>query len=326
MIRYLYKLYHPEIYQGHANKRNYFEGWYFKIVDQDESNAFAIIPGVSIGREKADHAFIQVLDGIQSKAYYYDFPPSDFQADKNLLDIRIGNNHFSKQKIKLDLPALSGHLEFSDLHPIPTSLLRPGIMGWYSFTPAMECYHGIVSMHHKINGQLQYDDKNISMDEGRGYLEKDWGTSFPKCWVWTHSNHFEEENEMSMFASIAHIPWMGSYFVGFIVTLLFRGETIIFATYNGSKKKLDISHNEVIMAFKKGNKTLEVKATPGMGAPLKSPIQGMMTGKVNESLQAVLKVTYRENHNVLYQGKATTAGLEVAGNTEILTSDSWKSR
>ena len=80
------------------------------------------------------------------------------------------------------------------------------------------------------------------------------------------------------------------------------------------------------MAFKKGDKTLEVKASPGKGAPLKSPIQGMMTGKVNESLSAVLEVSYRANGKVLYNGQATTAGLEVAGNTDILTSSSWKSR
>ena len=37
------KVWQPEIFQGNLNKKNYFEGWYFKIVDASEKHAFAII-------------------------------------------------------------------------------------------------------------------------------------------------------------------------------------------------------------------------------------------------------------------------------------------
>ena len=55
-------LWNPDMYHGWGKEKNYFEGWYFKIVDPTEQYAFAFIPGISIGQEN-QHAFIQVLDG-----------------------------------------------------------------------------------------------------------------------------------------------------------------------------------------------------------------------------------------------------------------------
>jgi hypothetical protein len=51
-------------------------------------------------------------------------------------------------------------------------------MGPYAFVPFMECYHGILSMDHKINGQLIIHDEIIDFTGGKGYMEKDWGQSF----------------------------------------------------------------------------------------------------------------------------------------------------
>jgi hypothetical protein len=54
-------------------------------------------------------------------------------------------------------------------------------MGWYSFIPFMECKHGIVSANHKIKGKITVNNQIIDFDEGQGYIEKDWGTSFPEA-------------------------------------------------------------------------------------------------------------------------------------------------
>jgi len=63
-------------------------------------------------------------------------------------------------------------------------------MGWYSYIPFMECKHGIVSVNHKISGTLRIDNELIDLNEGKGYIEKDWGTSFPEAWIWIQSNNF----------------------------------------------------------------------------------------------------------------------------------------
>ena len=53
-------------------------------------------------------------------------------------------------------------------------------MGWYGYLPTMECFHGILSIDHKLKGALSIDDKKISFNNGRGYIEKDWGRNFPQ--------------------------------------------------------------------------------------------------------------------------------------------------
>jgi len=51
----LRKLYRPEIFQGHNKKINYFEGWYFKLVDKKSVNIYAVIPDIVKLMEKSKH-------------------------------------------------------------------------------------------------------------------------------------------------------------------------------------------------------------------------------------------------------------------------------
>ena len=71
----------------------------------------------------------------------------------------------------------------------------------------------------KLNGALvarkAVDGENINFENGRGYIEKDWGTSFPKKYCWIQCNNFAS-SEDSLFFSIAHIPFLGFEFMGFI--------------------------------------------------------------------------------------------------------------
>jgi len=63
--------------------------------------------------------------------------------------------------------------------PWPKKPLAPGIVGWFSYVPFMETYHGVVRMNHEILGTLQIDGKPIVFDRGKGYIEQEWDASFP---------------------------------------------------------------------------------------------------------------------------------------------------
>lgn len=324
MNRYLYKLYHPEIFQGHTSRERYFEGWYFKCVSADQDQTIAIIPGIAMYDRNDRHAFIQVMDGQRQTATYHRFPVEAFSAASDVLEVRIGNNYFSKGKIILDLLQLQGEIRMQNPVPLQASLLNPGIMGWYSFMPSMQCYHGVVSLHHTLEGKTTGTLGLIDWAGGKGYVEKDWGTSFPKCWIWMHSNHFGTDAPASLMASVAHIPWLGHYFPGFIVVLLADGIEYRFATYNGSKMKCQVLEDRVILEFRKGHLLLQIEAQRAPGAVLRSPITGQMTGKVNESLQASLQVSLSKKGKLFWAHTGTSAGLEVAGDTTILESDRWR--
>lgn len=322
--RIFYKLFHSEAFQGDTSRDAYFEGWYFKIVTPGKEQAIAIIPGIALHDASDRHAFIQWIDGTHQRSGYHRFPLTDFLADKKDMDIRIGPNRFSKDGIWLDLPEIRGEIRFHNLSPLNQSLFQPGIMGWYTYVPAMQCYHGIVSLHHRLTGRTEGLLGEWTWDGGTGYIEKDWGTSFPKCWIWVHTNHFDAGEKASLMASIAHIPWMGHYFPGFIVVLWIEGREYRFATYNGAKMKCQVQEEKVNLAFKKGHVELKLVAYKGPTAELRSPLTGRMTGKVNESLQATVEAVLEMGGKKVWTSTGHPAGLEIAGDTSILETDTWR--
>lgn len=318
-------IWNPDMYHGWGKKRNYFEGWYFKIVDATEKYAFALIPGISLGKDGIQHAFIQLLDGKQCQVAYHKFPIEAFQPATDHFALQLGKNYFSAQQLILDLPELRGELTFSNLHPWPKMLGAPGIMGWYSFVPFMQCYHGVVSMNHRIQGQLSVYNQPVSFGKGKGYTEKDWGQSFPSSWIWLQTNHFTHESPISLMASVARIPWLGNHFVGYIVGFLFENKIHRFATYTGAQMKAEIIDNQVILGFKDRTYRLEIAAERTDGGNLISPIDGNMIGKVNESMQSEVKVTFYKKDKVLFEGIGRNAGMEVAGEVEAqLLTKKWR--
>lgn len=317
-------LWNPDMYHGWGKKQKYFEGWYFKIVDPSEQYVFAIIPGISIGDNEENHSFIQLLDGKACKATYHNFSATEFQPSEYHFELRLGDNLFSAKQIHLTLPELKGGLRLSEQKPWPKMLGAPGIMGWYSFMPFMECYHGVVSVDHYLEGTLEVGGKAVDFTGGRGYIEKDWGRSFPSSWIWTQTNHFDEPEPVSIMASVANIPWIGSHFIGYIVGFLFRGTLYRFATYTGAMMKASIDENHVYLSFKDRKFRLEITAEKAAGGKLVSPISGNMTGKVNESIQATVKVAFYSGKDLLFSGTGRNAGLEVAGPVEELLTVKWR--
>ena len=88
---------HPEGFHGEGKTKNFFEGWYFKFVSQDQSQRWAVIPGIfrGLGGESRDEAFVQVLDGATGRSWYHVFPVEEFRASADSFDGHVGPNHFS---------------------------------------------------------------------------------------------------------------------------------------------------------------------------------------------------------------------------------------
>ncbi len=202
------KVYNPVIFQGNLNKKRYFEGWYFKHVSAKLDHVYSFIPGVALTKTDK-HAFIQVIDGITGQTWNVKYPLSEFDYSKKEFHVRVGKSNFFEKGIKLniDVPDLKtkGEISYGDFVKYPSSVFSPGIMGWYSFVPFMECKHGIGSILHKLNGSLTINNSEINFNEGTCYIEKDWGTSFPESWIWLHCNTFEKPGSSFTF-SVAKIP------------------------------------------------------------------------------------------------------------------------
>ena len=132
------------------------------------------------------------------------------------------------------------------------------------------------------------------------------------------SNHFDTSDQASLMASAAHIPWLGSHFIGFISGFWLEGKLFKFATYTGARKYLKINDQQVELIFKGPKTELRILAQQAPGTALMSPLSGEMKGKIQESLQAVLRVELLENGQRIFEGTGRNAGLEVAGEVSVL--------
>ena len=73
ILNRFYALYHPEQYHGWGNNKQYFEGWYYKVINAAEDRAFAFIPGIAMDANGEKHAFVQIMDGKQNTSNYLKF-------------------------------------------------------------------------------------------------------------------------------------------------------------------------------------------------------------------------------------------------------------
>ncbi len=313
--------FNPERFQGRNKKKSYFEGWYYKIIDATEQHAFAIIPAMSIDSTGNQHAFIQVLDGKKLTSEYHRFDIESFKAAPGKLHVTIAQNSFSEDHFSIQLPEIQGTIQLKNTKPWPKPIYSPGIMGPFAFIPFMECYHGIVSMDHELMGSITYNGQMINFDHGRGYMEKDWGKSFPSAYFWMQCNHFSEPG-ISLKCSVARIPWFKNHFTGFICGLQLHDKLIQFTTYKGTKlikSYADAEKVELVMQNRKHK--IEILAIRADATGLASPILGHMEGKIEESMNSIFEVTLTDmrTNQIIFKDKGRNGALEVAGAIETIS-------
>ncbi len=321
------RLFAPHVYQGPRSlhhKKGYFEGWYYKFVSE-ANRAYAIIPGVSLKKDRS-FAFIQTINGETGKTTYTEFPIEEFNTTEQPFSVSIGKNLFSYSFVELgDRLPVKGTLDLINPRKYKIALSRPGIMGWYRYVPVMECYHGVVSTGHQLSGSLEFGSERVDFQNGSGYIEKDWGTSFPSSYIWMQSNNFEDKHH-SFMLSVARIPWFGSHFRGFLGFLDLGSHILTFSTYTGAKLIIEsIDEKSVYItveghgpgwnnSLKKGE-LLRIKASRESVGQLLAPATGSMDRRIGESIDAEISVEYLRAGEVLYEGKTRNSGLEIVGDS-----------
>ena len=321
---WLNKIKYPLLFQGNSKSKEYFEGWYYKQVSKDEKSVISFIPGISLFNSDL-HSFLQYIfiktDENNKKVVktgYIRYALEDFKVTNNPFILQVGENIFTENRLSIkicdDNINIEGTLELGSLTPIKRSLLAPNIMGYFAYIPKMECYHGIVSMNHSLSGMMRINHEDVDFNKGKGYVEKDWGTSFPKKYIWIQCNNFKDENT-SIFCSIADIPFMKKSFLGYICNVIIHGKEYRFATYNKSKFKIEsINDKNIVISLENSKVKFIIEATLNEGGQLISPHEGKMQGVVKEGLSGEVKVyLYNKQNKIIYEDISHMAGFEIVG-------------
>ena len=301
-----------------------------KLVSRDRRFRMAIIPGLFRSEEGKAEAFVQVLDGASGRSWYIPYPADEYRAATDRFGVQVGPNRFTARAADLDLSAdglrLQGRVHLTDeLDRWPVTPRSPGAMGWYAYVPAMECYHGVASFGHGLAGSLNFDGVRVDLTGGRGYIEQDWGQAFPSGYVWMHSNHFDDP-AISLMASTALIPWLRGTFRGLLIGLRTGSDFYRFATYSGARTDelhIDDEHVRLRVSDRSG-RWLHLAAKRVGGALLHAPIRTEMHRRVEETLDATIRLQFGEGSETLLDQTGEVAGLEVHGDIPALVGTSDK--
>ncbi|CUX38800.1 tocopherol cyclase family protein [Clostridium sp. C105KSO13] len=262
----------------HGDKKHspYFEGWYLK--HQIEEKTIAFIPAVHADKNGKWSASLQVLlsDGKNDGAWYLPWPTKECKVERNKFRVQLGENIFSEKGISIDIEneklSVHGKVAYSGFQKI-----RGDIMGFFRFLPLMQCSHGVISMCHSLKGNLKINGEIIKFTGGKGYIETDWGRSFPRDYLWTQC-WFGDKN--SIMVSAADVPIMRKSFRGCICAIHYNRKEYRLGTYYGARIPV---YGDGRIALKEGRKLLKVTRLDEHPFKLRAPALGSMERMIKES-------------------------------------------
>lgn len=311
----------PDLYHGKNKKHNFFEGWYFKVVDYSEEHPLSIIPGIFKGRDNESfHSFIQVLLGQTNKYFYNKYDVNLFSYSDSEFKLWIEDNYFSLSGLKINIDRkdirLRGELRFINLKKWPDSKINPGSMGFYNYLSFMQCYSQVCAIDMSVEGSLNINGEGVDFTKGKGYIEKNWGRAFPYAWIWIQCNCFKN-SKGALSCSIGHIPFPLGSFRGFLIGFEANDRFYSFTTMNKSKINIAERGSDVIIRARNNNLllTIKTKSSEEDFILCNGPRDDKMIPLVQESVRGEVTVELKDTckNKILFCDIGSCAGIEYGG-------------
>lgn len=297
MIRRLY----PTLLQGDITKCNYFEGWFQKIFVPELNTSIIIIYGFATGNELSKTGFIQLfVPG--NDVIHVDFPQHQITLSKRKHEVKLGPNYFSNYRIHIE----HTHIEL-DLEIIPQEkkILKQNSMGIFYLVPGLPCYHSVLQVNSSVNGNIKINNNLIQLTRASGYLEKNWGASFPEKYFWMHAQDPLNSTNQILYSQ-AELRWRNKTFIKHVGFIQLNGKSFdlrkihrkqfVCNVYNSNQLEISIVSVDLILYFDldKANKT-----------SFKGPNDGKMTNTIIHNLNVPIQLKNRHkqmNNSVLLNG------------------------
>lgn len=291
-------------FHGTNKRRSFFEGWYLK--HQLAERTLALIPAFHIDSFGRRSASLQVICWQGSASC--NFAATDFRAERDRFYVALGDNVFSEQGLAVDFQA-GPFLVCGELQYAPFARPRQAMMGPFRYLPLMQCNHDVLSFAHRLSGKLSVNGEEIDFNGGVGYVEKDWGNSFPSSYLWSQANWYDE-GDCCIMLSVADIPMLGRSFTGCICAIFYHGREYRLATYHGVKIRCYTGSKVVL---EQGKYRFELQCLDNNAHVLHAPQQGGMTRSVHESLNSTVRYRFSQSGRLIFDLLSKEAGFELGG-------------
>jgi tocopherol cyclase len=213
--------YNPSSLQGGFDRDKYFEGWFQKVYSAEHKLSFIIIYGYATRHSHDTFGFIQVHIPHQEPVLMH-FPKDEVFCDPAQHLVRMGKHTLSAKEIAINTEEMGINLSMMDNEPIRTF---KNSMGYSYVIPNLPCYHSVLNKAHAVSGEIRNIQKSYSFVNEIGYLEKNWGTSFPEKYLWLHAVD-PKDPEVSLLFSQAEIVWLGRKFTRHVGHLHYDGKVL----------------------------------------------------------------------------------------------------
>lgn len=276
-------------FHGDRGHGAFFEGWYLK--HQKGGRMLALIPAYHRDAAGRPSASLQVVTG--DRAWAADFPASRFRVAGDKFAVAVGESRFTAFGAELNVAAeglrLTGVLRYGPFTP-----LEGDIMGPFRFVPGLQCRHGVLSLAHRLEGAVELNGEVWDFTGGTGYIEKDWGRSFPSSYLWTQCGW----PGSCVVAAVADVPLGPGRITGCICAVRHGGREYRLATYRGARVE---ARESGYLRVRQGGDILEAELLGGTGLDLRAPQRGSMTARtIRERPAARVRCDFRRDGKLLF--------------------------
>ena len=193
-----------------------FEGWYYRVSEPETRESWVIITAYWLNSEGVGRSFIELIQGSTGDTYKQVFEGIDvkqYQENPGEFEVMIGDVSFSADRISGQFIDESGAEVSLDLDfeacarwGAPEDERNRWTMGWVTEVIGPPLKWHVHHLKGEASGEIAINSADraplvASMSGAPLHQEKNWGSAFPKRWVWLQSNVFEERPDVAFAAA-----------------------------------------------------------------------------------------------------------------------------
>ncbi|MGE3263063.1 MAG: tocopherol cyclase family protein [Bacteriovoracia bacterium] len=250
-----------------GDKGDWYEWWYYKVVDPVTNEAFfftygIVNPGDKTGKKGGTKSLVQAGSFSQKISVEKAFPLTDFSARKDATAVDIAGNTASDKNI-------TGSIVDEQGNPISWNLdIKKNwtfdAMGWAMRVPELSSiYWYPAQAGATMTGTIHFRGRDYDLKDAPAYQDRNWGRKFPEWWSWLVSNNFKNSPGTTLAAGGGKPKIFSAFslFAGLCIGLHHEGKDYIFRTTDGDNVKFDIRWGKwEITAINKHGQKIEISA------------------------------------------------------------------
>jgi tocopherol cyclase len=285
-------IYKPTTLRGHLERNNYFEGWFQKIYSKELNASIVIIYGYATQNTTDKTGFIQILLPKKTpEIIYFNRNEISFHPKEHI--VRMGENLLTTESIQIHTNDIHMFLKLTNNQVTQTF---KNSMGYYYFVPHLPCYHSVLNAAHQVSGEIQLKEARYVLNNENGYLEKNWGTSFPESYIWLHAVD-PLDAKVSMLFSIAEIKWLGIKFLKHVGHFCFDDKQIDLRSLNNFAFTYQRpSKDNYQIQIKSSTLQIEISIALGNNILFKGPQGGKLSNDIIHFIDADIQIRLSENN------------------------------